>query len=340
MTSLAIGRQPQTRQRATRIAIDLLGGDHAPAVVVDGALEALDADPDLRLLLVGPPRVAESVVVPPSLRARLEVATARSVPPTAPRVSARGDAAPHGADESPVRTAMRAVVSGAADAVVSAGPTGGTVTAAVREAGRLPGSSPALAVILPASAGPVVLLDVGAVPDRGVRLLVSHAALGASYAATLLNLVAPRVGLLSIGEESDKGDRLLHQAQQRLSRAQLPERAHFVGNVEGHHVPLGGPADVVVTDGFTGNVLLKAVEGAIALVGGDIPRSSAPRAALLLGVAATVVVCHGAAAAADLASGVALAARAARLGVTDRIAAACLATGEVTAGPVDEEVRR
>jgi glycerol-3-phosphate acyltransferase PlsX len=118
-------------------------------------------------------------------------------------------------------------------------------------------------------------------------------------------LPAPRVGLLSIGTEPGKGDRTRRAAEPLLAAASLPARGTFVGLVEGHEACLGQRADVVVTDGFTGNVLLKGIEGAYAMAGG---RSPAPRAAALLGVPGIAVVCHGAATASDVASGIALAA--------------------------------
>ncbi len=219
------------RPETTRIAVDLLGGDDAPAVVVDGALLALDADPEIQLHLVGPREVADE---------------------------------------------------------------------------GLPGvRKPALAALLPAQANPVVLLDVGASPELSATVLVQHAGLGAAYATRVLGLRAPRIGLLSIGTEPGKGDRARRSADEALRTAQ----PGYVGTVEGGDVPLGGPADVVVTDGFTGNALLKGIEGAFALAGGVAPPRRVPRAAALLGVAGTVVVCHGAASGTDLASGIALATR-------------------------------
>ncbi len=272
----------------TRIAVDLLGGDQAPAVVVDGALLASSADPVLHLHLVGPPEVADEVLAacPPQDRHRYSVEPARP--------------------DATARKAVEAVAQGRADALVSAGVTGAVVTAAVLGLRRLPGvRKPALAALLPAQVNPVVLLDVGASPEVSTVLLLQHAALGTGYARRLLGLPAPRLGLLSIGTEPGKGDRVRRAADEAL-RAAYPD---YVGLVEGGDVPLGGPADVVVTDGFTGNVLLKGVEGAFALAGGVAPHQAVPRAAALLGVAGTVVVCHGAAGAADLASGIALAAR-------------------------------
>jgi glycerol-3-phosphate acyltransferase PlsX len=286
----------------TRIAVDLLGGDNAPAVVVDGALLALDADPELRLHLVGPPEVADEVVGvrAPSNRARLTVqAVASGVRMAdAPTRAVRHD--------TTVRAAVAAVADGRASALVSAGMSGAVVTAAALGLGRLAGvRKPALAAVLPAQAGSLVLLDVGASPEASAAVLLQHAGLGTAYATRVLGIAAPRVGLLSIGSEPGKGDRARRTADEALRGAQ----PGYVGLVEGGDVPLGGPADVVLTDGFTGNVLLKGIEGAFALAGGVAPHSAVPRAAALLGIGGIVVVCHGAATAADLASGIALAAR-------------------------------
>jgi phosphate acyltransferase len=286
----------------TRIAVDLLGGDDAPAVVVDGALLALDADPELRLHLVGPPEVADEVVgaCAPTHRARL---TVQAVAGGVRMVDAPTRAARH---DTTVRAAVAAVADGRADALVSAGMSGAVVTAAALGLGRLPGvRKPALAAVLPAQAGSLVLLDVGASPEASAAILLQHAGLGTAYATRVLGIAAPRVGLLSIGAEPGKGDRARRTADEALRAAQ----PGYVGLVEGGDVPLGGPADVVLTDGFTGNVLLKGIEGAFALAGGVAPHSAVPRAAALLGIGGIVVVCHGAATGADLASGIALAAR-------------------------------
>jgi glycerol-3-phosphate acyltransferase PlsX len=322
----------RSERTVARIAVDLLGGDGTPAVVVDGALHALHLDPTLRLLLVGPREALDRAfdVLPsrpgadPSDRLdRLETGT-------------NGGTSAGGA----VRAAVRAVRDGSADAVVSAGSTASSVAAAVSGFGRLPGvSRPALAAVIPAAAGPVILLDVGACPDVDANDLVRHAALGAGYAAALRGAgpppaAGPRVGLLSIGTERGKGDRLRREAAERLAGTALPDGGRYVGMVEGHHVSLGGPADVVVTDGFTGNVLLKGLEGAVAVRDGrdgqpgrsagstGSPDTRAARAALMLGVAGAFVVCHEAASAADLASGIGLARRAVGAGAPARVARA------------------
>ncbi|MEV0002019.1 phosphate acyltransferase PlsX [Micromonospora sp. NPDC050980] len=286
------------------MAVDLLGGDDAPAVVVDGALRAVRTDPDLHLLLVGPTEVTDGLIgaLDPPQRARVTVRPVRTVVGMADHPTA-------GRGASTVRTAVQAVHDGLADAVVSAGSTGATVTAAALGLGRWPGvRRPALVATLPAVDGPVVLLDVGGSLEPGPATLARHAVLGAAYAAVAHAVAAPRVGLLSVGHEAGKGDRLRRSADPVLAAVPLPGGARYVGLVEGYDISLGTRADVVVTDGFTGNVLLKAIEGAYAMAGGPTANGAAPRAAALLGVAGTVVVCHGAAGPDDLASGIALAA--------------------------------
>jgi glycerol-3-phosphate acyltransferase PlsX len=216
---------------------------------------------------------------------------------------------PSARTDSTVRAAVAAVAEGRADAVVSAGASGASVAAAALLLGRWPDCRrPALAASLPAVSGPVVLLDVGASPDAGPAALARHAVLGAAYAAVLHAIVAPRIGLLSIGSEPGKGDRMRRAASGLLAAAWLPGAARYIGLVEGQEPCLGSSADVVVTDGFTGNVLLKGIEGAYAMAGGRESAGVVPHAAALLGVAGTVVVCHGAATGVDLASGIALAA--------------------------------
>jgi glycerol-3-phosphate acyltransferase PlsX len=206
--------------------------------------------------------------------------------------------------------AARLVRDGDADATVSAGSTGAALAAALFTLGRLPGvTRPALAVVVPARNGPVVLLDAGANPDAGADLLTQFALSGAAYATTALGLERPRVGLLSNGAEPGKGDALRKQAYDLI--AALP--VDFAGNVEGHDIALGGRADVVVTDGFTGNVALKAIEGALALAGA--PAADREGGALLLGVDGVAVVGHGASSPRAVAACVGMAADAVRTGL-------------------------
>jgi glycerol-3-phosphate acyltransferase PlsX len=287
----APGQRTVGEPGTARIAVDLLGGDQAPAVVVDGALRAARADPALHLTLVGPAEAADAVV------AALEPADRQRITTV---VTSTGT----------VRGAARAVAEGRADALVSAGDTGATVISAARELGRWPGiRRPALAAVLPTATGRVVLLDVGSNVDPDEKTLAMHARLGSAYASAVLDLKNPRVGLLTIGSEPGKGDRLRRALPSLLTGRQLPAGARYAGLVEGGDVVLGAAADVVVTDGFTGNVLLKGLETAYAVIGP--PGGSAnlpPHAAVLLGVGGTVVVCHGAATGPDLAAGIAFAA--------------------------------
>jgi glycerol-3-phosphate acyltransferase PlsX len=300
--------------------------------VVDGALRACSADPQLHLLLVGPRPVADEIIamLPAADRCRAAVRGVVGVVGMAdpPLRAVRADTS--------VRVALGAIAEGRADAVVSAGHSGAVVTAAVHALGRLRGiRRPALTATLPGLSGPVVLLDVGATTEAQAEVLVEYAALGAAYSQAVHGLAAPRVGLLSNGTEPGKGDRTRRAAATTLAAGGvLPGYARYVGTVEGYDVPLGGPADVIVTDGFTGNVLLKGIEGAYALAGGD-EHPTVPRAAALLGVPGTVVICHGKATGAEVASGIALAARLHRTGMAARIAqtvpsATAVGLGEVT----------
>ena len=228
--------------------------------------------------------------------------------------------------DTSIRAAVHAIADGSADALVSAGASGATVTAASLGLGRLRAvRRPALAAVIPAAAGPLVLLDVGGSLDAGPATLVCTGLLGAAYAAAAHGVAAPRVGLLSIGVEAGKGDRVRRATAPLLAAVTFPAHGRYVGLVEGQQVSLGEHADVVVTDGFTGNVLLKGIEGAFKLA--RTPRP-APRAAALLGVAGTVVVCHGAADGADVASGIALAAQLHRRAVMTELARALGEVGE------------
>ncbi|WP_433297070.1 phosphate acyltransferase PlsX [Actinoplanes sp. CA-030573] len=292
-----------------RIAVDLLGGDHAPAVVVDGALRAFQDDPSLHLLLVGTHEAADAVLaaVSPAERNRVGM-----LPMPAVEI--------HPDDSA--RAALRAVADGLADAVMSAGNTAAVVISAARALGRWPAvRRPALTAVLPTAAGRLVLLDVGSAVDPDEGTLAMHARLGAAYASVVHRVAEPRVGLLTIGTERGKGDRLRRALPPLLAAADLPGGARYVGLVEGNDVVTGNAADVVVTDGFTGNVLLKGLETAYARLGPPGGNAAVPpRAALLLGVAGTVVVCHGSASETDLAAGIALAAELHRRGAVDAIA--------------------
>ena len=310
---------------AVRVAVDLLGGDGAPDAIVDGALLAV-ADPGIDVVLVGPPEVAESALAARHAVGRLQVAAASEAVDMAEdpvrAVRAKRDAT--------VRVATRLVRDGEADAAVSAGSTGAFVVAAVFTLGRLPGvTRPSIAVTVPAAAGPVVLVDAGANIECTPDLLAQFALCGAAYVAAQRGR-EPRVGLLCNGTEPGKGDELRREAYAVL--ADLP--LSFVGYVESGAVTEGGVADVVVTDGFTGNVLLKGIEGMHALtrsvLGTSLDDPAPALAALdplgadhlgggmLLGVPGTVVVGHGASGAEAIAACIRQAADAVREQVVPR----------------------
>jgi glycerol-3-phosphate acyltransferase PlsX len=320
----------------TRVALDLLGGDHAPESVVDGAL--LVTDPEVELVLVGPVELAERLLAERGATGRLRLVAASQVvemdEDPARAIRAKRDAT--------VRVAARLVRDGEADALVSVGSTGAALAAAVFTLGRLRGvARPPLAAIVPAATGPLVFLDVGATTDATPEMLAQFALAGAAFASVRLGIPEPRVGLLSIGEEPGKGDDLRKAAYDALSALPL----HFVGNVEGRDVPHGGKADVVVTDGFTGNVLAKGLEGAATMLTSVLlealrstPASDAllpvlseatahmsPErlgGAVLLGVDGVVVVGHGASTPAGVASCVGTAVQAVREGLVPSIAGA------------------
>lgn len=229
-----------------------MGGDAAPAVVVDGAVRAARSF-GLQLALVGAPGpiraelarhdthgLALSVVEAP------DVVLMDEAPLTALRRKPRAS----------VRVAADLVASGQAQALVSTGHSGATVLAAHAAIGMLPGvERPALAVVVPTAIGRTVLLDVGASVDCRPEHLVDFARLGAAYAAARYGVVRPRIGLLSIGEEAGKGTDLTRDVHARLSASALD----FAGNVEPRDL-FAGRADVVVCDGFTGNIVLKVGE--------------------------------------------------------------------------------
>jgi glycerol-3-phosphate acyltransferase PlsX len=293
-----------------------MGGDSAPESVVDGALLAAAEHDDVRVTLVGPTDVATACLDARDARDRFEIVHAAQHigmdEDPARAVRAKRDAT--------VRVAARLVRDGAADATVSVGSSGAALAAALFTLGRLPGvTRPAIAVVVPAPRGPVVLLDAGANPDAGPDLLAQFALTGAAYAATRLGIPDPRVGLLSNGTEPGKGDELRRAAYALLE--DLP--VNFAGNVEAHDVALGGVADVVVTDGFTGNVLLKGIEGALRMTG-TTPAHLAPErhgGALLLGVDGVAVLGHGASTPRAVAACIGLAADAVRDGLLPRLRA-------------------
>jgi glycerol-3-phosphate acyltransferase PlsX len=329
------GSRPEfARAEPARVAVDLLGDDGASDAVLSGVGLALRADAGLHVSLVGPPQLRQRALAGGGGDARRlafvpssQVATMGEDPIRAVRTK----------PDASVCVAARLVRDGAADAMVSIGSTGAAMAAAVFDLGLLAGlTRAALVVTVPAISGPVALLDVGANMVPAADLLAQHALAGAAYAEARLGIPAPRVGLLTVGEEVGKGDRVRRIAGALLATLPLD----FIGNVEGGDVPCGGPADVVVTDGFTGNVLLKGMEGTYALIGslvtGRLAGHNGPArqavgaaiaglhpdriaGALLLGVDGVVVVGHGASSPGAVAACIAQAATVVREGVLPRL---------------------
>jgi len=235
------------------VAVDAMGGDHAPEVIVAGARAA--ADEGIPVVLVGPSDLAERVDL-----GGLEVIVASEV------IEMHDDPAQgvRRKKDSTLVRAAEAVRDHRASAMISAGNTGATMASALLRMGRISGvMRPAIATPIPVpGAGPTVLLDAGANAEVQPEWLVQFAVMGSVYARHRFAIESPRVGLLSIGEEPGKGDALRKETFELLTSATGIE---FIGNVEGRDV-MTDDVDVVVTDGFTGNVVLKTLEGAMKAV--------------------------------------------------------------------------
>jgi len=244
------------------LAIDAMGGDHAPEMVVAGLALAAERHPSARFLLVG-----DETKLADLLKRHKRAAnscTVRHAPETIssdlkPTLALRMKGAS-------MRVAIDAVAAGEAAGVVSAGNTGALLTLSKIVLKTLPGiDRPAMAAIGPSARGDVVMLDLGANVTCDARNLVEFAVMGDVFARTVLGLTAPTIGLVNVGSEELKGDDRIRAAAEVLRQSHLA--AQFHGFVEGHDIA-AGTTDVVVTDGFTGNVALKMAEGTLKLVGG------------------------------------------------------------------------
>ena len=237
-----------------RIALDAMGGDFAPAPEVAGAVQAARAY-GVEVLLVGLRQPIEGELAKHDTRGlKLEIVEANSVLDMHEDEPAR--AVRRKPDSSLVRS-MALVREGAAQAAVSAGNTGAMMAGALYELKRIPGvDRPAIAIVMPTPQGRVLLLDVGANVDCKPEWLAQFGLMGAVYMEHVFGTARPRVGLLSIGEESSKGNQLVQQAYPLLQATPI----NFIGNVEGKDI-FADLADVIVCDGFVGNVTLKTIEG-------------------------------------------------------------------------------
>jgi glycerol-3-phosphate acyltransferase PlsX len=259
-----------------RIAIDAMGGDNAPAEIVAGACRAARAF-DCKIVLVGD-----------AAQVRPLVARA-GAPPNVECINTNEEVA---MDDAPVAAVRRGAVTsmgksidlvreGAADAVFSAGNSGAFMAFATIRLRPLPGiARPAFATVWPARKGPMLILDAGANVDCKPEWLAQFAIMGSAYAKAVLGIPTPKVGLLSIGEEEGKGNALVDAATPLLARAPIA----FAGNVEGRDMLLGS-VDVIVCDGFVGNVALKLAEGAGEYVFGALKEASTSSLAARIGAA-------------------------------------------------------
>ena len=318
------------------ISVDALGGDNAPGVVLDGVAQALEQDADLSVILCGPAELVEPFAASHDrcvARATTEEIAMAEHPANAVRKK----------KDSSIVVGCRLVKEGQAQGFFSAGSTGACLAAATIVMGRVKGvARPALATLVPSPKKPVILCDVGANADCKPEYLVQFAQMATIYARVVLGMDNPRVGLLNIGEEEEKGSQFAQTAHQ-LMKEQLE---NFDGNAEGRDV-LDGPFDVIVCDGFTGNVCLKTIEGtaktlfselkkaltssfiaklgALAVKGpikelaGTIDPDKAGGAPLL-GVKGACIVGHGSSNARAVKNGVLAAAQYVRSGVSELIA--------------------
>ena len=240
------------------IAVDAMSGDHGAAEAVPAALDVLAATPDLRLVIVGRGEVVRPLVagVEPG-RCRVVEASEVVAMDEKPQEAVRRK------KDSSMRVAINLVKQGEAAACVSAGNTGALLATARFVLGMVPGiDRPAIVSAVPAAHGHTVMLDLGANPDCGANHLVQFAVMGSVIASDLHGVARPRVGLLNIGEEDIKGTEAIKAAHRVLAAAPI----NYVGFVEGNLI-FSGDVDVVVTDGFTGNVALKTMEGLARFIG-------------------------------------------------------------------------
>ncbi len=337
----------------TVVALDGMGGDFAPGAAVGGAVRS--AARGIEVVLVGDAALLDAELerlggAPPGLRV-VHAPDAIGMQEHVGRETLRRR-------ESSIHVALELVKRGDAEAFVSLGNTGAVLALALAVLGRLPGvQRPALGALIPRSSGPKLLLDAGANAEAKVSHLVQWAQLGAAYMRAVVGVADPAVALLSIGEEPTKGSPLTIETHRVLSESSL----RFLGNVEGRDVALGD-ADVIVTDGFTGNVVLKVMEGTVTLMldelrtaarhslpsrlGGQLMRPALGEVgrrldyrqyggAPLLGMNGVVIVGHGRSDEQAAESAIGAAAAATRQRLLEALSAACAGTAAGESGSAD-----
>ena len=324
-----------------RVAVDAMGGDRAPETEVAGAVQALAALPSEFLIqLVGRPDAIETELAryPDADRSRLEIHEAVDVIGMAEKPLAAVRKKPN----SSLVVGLTLQKAGRSDAFLSAGNTGATLAASTVLLGLHDGVERAtVATLLPTGSTPVVMLDAGANLDCSARELVGFAYLGTVYMRDLMGCANPVVGLLNVGEEEEKGTALVREAHQLLKQA---PRLNYAGNIEGRDILPGPqqrvPVNVVVCDGFVGNIVLKFYEASarvfVGLLKERIPDAfdrpamqdlnrlldySTYGGAPLLGVRGVSIICHGSSTPTAVKNGIGVAVRAARAGLSQHIGA-------------------
>jgi glycerol-3-phosphate acyltransferase PlsX len=348
-------RQRAARRVVTTVALDAMGTDHGPEELLQGAFEAVEALPLVTVIATGPRAHLEGIIAKRGWRhPRLQVEDATEVVgmDELPKDSLRKE-------NSSISVAARLVSQGRAGGLVSAGNTGATMAAVIRHWRRLPGiSRPAVSAHIPHPKHPCIFLDVGANVDCRPRHLLDFAIMGHVYAHYMFHRRNPRVGLLSIGEEDIKGNEQTLAAQQLLRSVPL----NFCGNAEGRDLFLG-KFDVVVCDGFVGNVLLKFGEGLVEFVF-DHLKAEVRRNALsqlgalammpvfrsfkkmidaseyggapLLGLNGTCIICHGSSQAKSIRNAIRVAADFAGAKINEHIVQVAAKVHEALARPAGE----
>ena len=332
------------------IAVDAMGGDFGPSVVVPGAIEAARLH-DLHVLLVGDtPKLEAELAKIDLANVHFDIVQADDVV----HMNEKPSDILRRKKNASIQVACRLVKEGAADGVVSAGHSGATVACGMFIMGRLPGvERPALAALLPTEKNPVVVLDAGANVDCRPYHLLQFGVMGDAFARDLLSYAAPRVSLLSIGEEEGKGNCQVKEAYELLKMAQ---NINFIGNAEGRDI-FTGDIDVVICDGFVGNVVVKMSEGLAAslirmlkrvftsgllpALGGMLAKGAFKRfartidyaeygGAPLLGLHGLAIVCHGRSSARAMSNAIKMSGTFVRKGTNDRLAETILANEELT----------
>ena len=236
------------------IALDAMGGDHAPDAIVEGALRALRKFSDIRIMLVGPQEKLAGMVAGADVRDRIEIVNATEVieMDESPMMAVRKK------KDASMVVAMNAVREGRAGAAVSAGSTGAVLACGMFKIGRIPGiERPALAPVLPGLKKHFLLIDSGANVDCQPKYLLQFGLMGSVYMKSVLDVQKPRVGLVNIGAEAEKGNKLTKETYELMAAQQS---YNFAGNCEGRDI-FTSDFDVVVADGFDGNIILKHTEG-------------------------------------------------------------------------------